>query len=119
MTDRSPLHGHHHGGEPPTLHRIAATWLWRAVALCGAVTVLAVLLLWPSLGDGFDDPLLLDADTISATVVTADEVTCSYDATATCRLIGFEMHDGPDAGEFGAMEHGAVSSLSVGDGIER
>ncbi len=118
MTDRTPLHTHHHGEEPPALHRVAATWLWRAVALCGAVTVLAVLLLWPSGDDGFDDPLLLDADTISATVVTADDVACSYDATATCRLIGFEMHDGPYAGEFGTMEHGAVSSLSAGDGIE-
>ena len=100
------------------MHRLAATWLWRAVALCGAVTVLAVVLLWPS-GDGrFDDPLLLDADTISATVLTAGDVPCSYDATATCRLIGFEMHDGPSAGEFGTMEHAAASSLSVGDGIE-
>ena len=118
MTDRPPFHTHHHGAEPPTLHGVAARWLWRAVGLCGALTALAVLLLWPTGDGGFDDPLLLDADPISATVVVAEDVACSYDATATCRLVGFEMHDGADAGAFATMELGAVSSMSVGDDIE-
>lgn len=82
------------------------------------MTLIAVMLLWPSGSDGFDDPLLFDTDTISATVVAAGDVTCSYDATSMCRLVGFEMHDGPYAGEFGTMEHGAVSSVAAGDGIE-
>jgi uncharacterized membrane protein len=86
--------------------------------VCGVITVIAALLLWPSGSDGFDDPLLLDTDTISATVVTADDVACSYDASATCRLVGFEMHDGPYAGESGTMEHDVASTLSAGDGIE-
>ncbi len=111
-------HSHQHGAEPPTLHRLAATWLWRAVAVCGVLTVVAVLLLWPSGGDGFEDPLLLDAEVSSATVATVTEVDCSFDPDTSCRLVGFELHDGPYAGEFGAMEQGADSPLSVGDDIE-
>jgi uncharacterized membrane protein len=92
--------------------------LWRVVAVCGVVTVVAVVWLWPGGSEGFEDPLLLDAEVSDATVVTINDVTCSFDAEATCKVVGFELHDGPYAGEFGAMEQGVETNLSVGDGIK-
>lgn len=85
--------------------------------MCGAITLLAVLLLWPGGDDGFEDPLLLDAEVSAATVVTSNAIGCSYDTSVPCRLVGFELHDGPYAGEFGVMEQGVESFLKVGDGI--
>ena len=109
-------HGHDHG-EPPALHRLASIALWPAVAVVGVLTLVALTLIWPS-GDGnFEDPLLLDADPISATVVSDQLVPCYYDGGQDCRLIGFEMDDGPYAGEFGTIEQGATSPLDVGDGV--
>jgi uncharacterized membrane protein len=109
-------HGHDHA-EPPALHRLASIALWPAVAVVGVLTLVALTLIWPS-GDGnFEDPLLLDADPISATVVSDQLVPCYYDAGQDCRLIGFEMDDGPYAGEFGTIEQGATSPLDVGDGV--
>ena len=85
-------HGHSHGhdhGDPPALRRIASIALWPAVAVVGVLTLVALTLIWP-LGDGnFEDPLLLDADPISATVVSDQLVPCYYDAGQDCRLIGF------------------------------
>lgn len=98
--------------------RSTATWLWRAVAVCGALTVIATAVSWPGDDDGFEDPPLLDADVSHATVVTAEDEPCTYDSASPCKLVGFEPSDGPYAGEFGAFEQGTESFLSVGDGIE-
>ncbi len=113
-------HGHSHGHEdadPPALHRIASIALWPAVAVVGVLTLVALTLIWPSGDSNFEDPLLLDADPISATVVSDQLVPCYYDASQDCRLIGFEMLDGPFEGEFGTIEQGAASPLDVGDGV--
>jgi uncharacterized membrane protein len=109
-------HGHHHGEPPPAAHRLARA-LWVAVAVSGLVTVLALLLMWPGRSTEFDDPMLLDADPWPAKVISAELVDCSYDPSAQCRLIGFEVHGGPNEGEFGAMEHGRESTLEPGDRI--
>ena len=109
-------HGHDHA-DPPALHRIASIALWPAVAVVGVLTLVALALIWPSGNTGFEDPLLLDADPISATVVSNESVPCYYDAGQDCRLIGFEMLDGPYEGEFGTIEQGQATPLGIGDGV--
>lgn len=111
-------HQHDHGGTPPGLRPGLARWLWGAVAVCGVLTLIFLVLLWPGDRGGGEDPLVLDSDVIAARVVVADDVECSFDASATCRFIAFEMDDGPYAGDIGAMEMATAASISVGDGIQ-
>jgi uncharacterized membrane protein len=111
------LGGHHHGSAP-ALHPLAGRVLWPLTAICAAVTVLAVLVMWPDGSGGFEDPLLLSGDPVTAEVVTVDVINCTYDPSQSCKLIGFEMTNGPYEGEFGAMEHGATSIIGRGDTIK-
>jgi uncharacterized membrane protein len=62
--------------------------------------------------------MLLDAEPLSATVTVADVVPCSYDPTADCRLIGFELDGTPNGERWGSMEHSLDSALRVGDDIK-
>ena len=124
MTDRTSVepgapgaHSHHHD-VPPSVHPLAARYLWSAIAACAAITLLAVVLLWPGGNDDSSDPLLLDADTISATVVAVDARPCSYSPLDRCRQTEFEMHDGPFAGQLGSIEEPNLDGfLSEGDDI--
>jgi len=91
--------------------------LWIAVIACGVITVVGLLVLWPSGDDPSGGDLGLGVDPIAAQVITVDVVPCSYDALLGCRLVGFELTSGDDEGELGAMELGLDSRLSEGDGI--
>jgi uncharacterized membrane protein len=113
----SHAHDHAHDGATPSLHRLASRFLWPAVAACGVITLVAVVLLWPGDDAGITDPLVLDADPIAAEVVSKDIVRCAYASTERCRLVVFEMRDGPYTGELGDFEHPLATPLSVGDGI--
>jgi uncharacterized membrane protein len=97
---------------------LAVKALWPATAVCLALTVLALVALWPGGGPSFADPLLLSGDPVTAEVTSADTVGCSYDAAAECKLINFEMTNGPYNGEAGSMEHGTTSSIERGDTIK-
>jgi uncharacterized membrane protein len=108
-------HGHRHVGAPRIRPSIVRA-LWVAVAGCAVLTIAGLIALWPGDRGGVEDPLLLDADPIDAEVITVTAVTCSYGADE-CELVGFDMDDGPYAGETGAMELADGSGLSVGDGI--
>lgn len=111
------LHGHSHG-EPPSVHPSAGRLLWSAVGLFGVLTLVALVVLWPSGDDGSTDPLLLDADTISATVVAVEQRPCSYSPLDRCRWVDFEMHDGPFVGEIGSIEEVTADGfLNEGDDI--
>ncbi len=117
-THRSHTHGHAHGHAPaPPLHPRAGRLLWPATAGCAVITLIALIFLWPGTSDGFNDPFLLDADPITAEVGDVERVDCSYDANLSCRLIRFEMTDGPYADQSGAMEHGSSSTVEDGDTI--
>jgi uncharacterized membrane protein len=110
-------HGHQHD-PPPSVHPAAGRYLWTAVAVFGILTLLALLVFWPGSDDQTTDPLLLDADTISATVTEIEERICSYSDVDRCRWVVFEMHDGPFADELGAIEEVTLSGfLEEGDDI--
>jgi uncharacterized membrane protein len=110
-------HGHLHD-LPPSVHPAAGRYLWTAVAVFGVLTLLALLVLWPGGDDQTTDPLLLDADTISASVTEVEERICSYSLVDRCRWVVFEMEDGPFADETGAIEEVTLSGfLEEGDDI--
>lgn len=113
-----PAHSHSHSHSPPAIRPGAPRALWTTVAVFAAVTLVAALVLWPRGGDGGSDPLLLDTDTIGATVTSVVARPCSYDAGATCRLVTFDQHDGPFVGLPGTIEEAtADGALAVGDDI--
>ena len=91
--------------------------LWIAVVVCGVLTVVGLVVFWPSGDDPAGTDLGLGADPIAAQVITVEDVPCSYDPLLGCRLVGFELTSGVDDGEIGAMELGLDSRVSTGDGI--
>jgi uncharacterized membrane protein len=112
-------HGHSHSHDLPDIE-VDPQWakaLWPTVIGCAVLTVLAAVLLWPGGADNFDDPLLLDADPIDATVVAVELVGCSFSPVDQCALTGFELTSGTYDGEFGAIEEAAPGSLEVGEKI--
>lgn len=78
------------------------------------LTLLLVVLLWPS-GGGVDDPLLLDADPADAEVIGVDLAACSYDPLERCAEIRFELSDA--FGDVGAIEEPLPARFDVGDRI--
>ena len=67
------------------------------------MTLLAVLVLWPNGDSDTSDPLLLDADTVGATVTGIDERPCSYSPIDQCRWVVFEVDDAPFTGRIEAL----------------
>lgn len=112
-------HSHSHSHDVPDIE-VDPRWakaLWPTVIGCAVLTLLAVVLMWPGGSDNFDDPLLLDADPIDATVVAVELVGCSFSPADQCALTGFELTSGIYDGEFGAIEEAAPGSLEVGEKI--
>lgn len=112
------VHGHSHV-DPPSVHPLAGRYLWSVVASCGFVTLIAVAVLWPGNdNDRSNDPLLLDADTISAHVVDVELRPCSYSLLDQCRFVQFEMSNGPFADQIGTIEEPTLDGfLAEGDDI--
>lgn len=109
---------HAHGQPPPGVRPGASHALWTTVGLFGAITVIATLVLWPGSDAGTSDPLLLDVETISATVTAVVEQPCSYDASSTCRVVTFDQRDGPFVDLPGTIEDtGSNDLIETGDGI--
>ncbi len=117
-TRGGPIHAHAHP-DPPLVHPLAGRYLWSVVAGCAVVTLLAVALLWPGgSNDESSDPLLLEADPISAHVVAIELRSCSYSLLDTCRFVQFEMSNGPFADQVGSFEESTLDGfLAEGDDI--
>jgi uncharacterized membrane protein len=111
-------HVHSHAAEPLDVPERVRRAVWITVAVCGVLTVVGLVALWPGSGVTSDDPLGLDTDPIAAEVVVVDDVPCSYDPLLACELIGFELTEGPDRGTVAAIELEAGSGIEDGDGIE-
>lgn len=115
-------HGHAHGpmidlDDPLVGSRRVKVVLWAAVALSAVLVVVGLVALWPADRSTGLDPLGLDAEPLKADVVTSQLTPCSYDPVLVCRMIGFELREGPDAGQIRAIELDAGSPLRSGDGI--
>ena len=91
--------------------------LWTAVVICAVMTIVGVVMMWPGSRTSGADPLGLDADPLDARVVSSTVVPCSYDPLLECRLVGFEVFDGPEAGQLRAIELDASNRIAAGDDI--
>jgi uncharacterized membrane protein len=89
------------------------------VVACAVATLLAVIVMWPGSGPNESgDPLLLDADPISAHVVAVEPRACSYSLLDQCRYVEFEMSNGPYVGELASIEESTLDGfLAEGDDI--
>ena len=120
------MNGHPHGHTHTHTHThgdvaVDPRWaraLWPTVLALGALTLLAVVVLWPGDGSGaLEDPLLLDADPVEAEVVAVDLAACSFSPADRCAVATFELSGGFVDGELGAIEETAPGTLDVGDRI--
>lgn len=109
-------HGHAHLQDPAVdPQHVRAVWI--VAAVCGAITLVLAIVLWPSGGDVGDDPLLLDADPVDAEVVGVDLAACSYDLLERCTQVRFELTSGAGQGDVGVIEEPAPGRFDVGDRI--
>jgi hypothetical protein len=68
----APVHAHSHShAEPPPTDPSLVQALWTAVAVCALATVIALIALWPGGSTEYEDPMLLDAEPLAATVTGA------------------------------------------------
>jgi len=110
---------HSHGGVSSGVDDATARRVWLAVAVCGAITLIGLVLGWP---DGSDrqsavDPAVLTGDPIEAVVLDADVEPCSFDATVECREYRLVITSGADDGINFTWEQGLESPLRAGDRI--
>lgn len=114
-----PGHRHGHGDGAATLSpgRRITRALWAAVLASGALTVAALVLMWPGGSTGFEDPMLLDADPVDAQVVQVDLAPCTTALAERCRIATFELSGDLD-GDVGTIEESLAGELDAGDEIK-
>jgi uncharacterized membrane protein len=116
-------HGHgSHGHAPAGLVAAPIERILRFVVIaCGVLTVIGLVLLWPSGDRTSRDPALLDADPIAARVQSTSVQPCSYDATIECSLATLSITEGDTAGEVFTFEEPtsvAGKRLAAGDDVQ-
>ena len=101
------------------------------VAVCAVATVLGLIALWPSEEDletavSNADEMGLVTDRLSAVVTDVTDQRCSYstpERPQLCRVISFELTEGPDEGdvlslpEFNLLQDRVTDRVEVGDKI--
>jgi uncharacterized membrane protein len=121
--DPTDRHRHHadsdHHARSPTIDDVTAQRVWIAVAVCAAITMIGLVVLWPEGSDRASsrDPAALTADPIKAVVLDADVKRCSYDRTLDCRQYRLMITAGDDDGTHFRWEQGLESPLRDGDRI--
>jgi len=116
-SSHSHAHGHGAGAtvSPPIERALRAT-----VIACALLTVLGLVLLWPSGDRSSLDPSMLDADPIGARVQQVAVQPCSYDDTVECSVATLSITEGTTAGEvftFEEITSGAGKRLTAGDDV--
>lgn len=91
--------------------------MWIAVGCCAAVVLLGLVLLWPGGEDGIVDPLGLDSDPTSATVLAVEEVPCDFDPLLACKVVEMRITSGEFDGETRTFEQAVNSTIESGDAI--
>lgn len=117
-------HSHSHGadGHAAELGLVPAVErsLKVAVLVCAALTLVGLVLLWPSGDRSSLDPAVLGADPVEARVQSTVEQPCSYDALLPCVLVTIGVTSGDTSGEVFTIEQslgGAGRPLTAGDDI--
>jgi uncharacterized membrane protein len=100
----------------PTVERALTV----AVVELGLLSLLGLIVLWPSGDSNASDPALLAADPVDATVQRTEAQPCSYDTTAECVMVTISVTSGRTAGEVFTLEQSTGSGgrpLAAGDDI--
>jgi len=140
MTGHTHTHGHSHGHSHG--HGSVGDWQqWRhdrtlqavtvAILLAAVVTIVGVIMLWPS-SDGRQDvqsnadAIGLNSERLEAKVAEVTEQNCTYatpDNPQDCQLVITELTNGPNAGDLVGLPEinlafdTAAPDLSVGDKV--
>ncbi len=91
------------------------------VVACGVLTLIGLVLLWPSGDREARDPAMLDADPIAARVLTVSIQPCSYDEALECAVAQLSITEGSSSGEVFTFEEpttGAGKRLAAGDDVQ-
>lgn len=91
--------------------------MWAAVAVCGVMILLGLVLLWPSDGDDGVDPSGLGQDPVAARAVAVESGPCAFDPLLVCKTVEVVPSEGRYDGETLLMEQPGSSSISTGDSI--
>lgn len=113
-------HGHGHG-HATTVEAPVERVLRIVVAVCGLLTVVGLVALWPGGDDRVTDPAMLDADPVAARVQTVELLPCSYDPLLECALATLGITEGERSGEVFTFEEpsgGAGKRLTAGDDVQ-
>ncbi len=112
---------HSHGPSDTAVAPRVERTLRAVVVACGVLTLIGLVLLWPSGDRDGRDPAMLDADPIAARVQTASIAPCSYDETIECSVAQLSITEGTTAGEVFTFEEptsGAGKRLAAGDDVQ-
>ncbi len=109
-------HGHGHFDDS-AVAALVRRRMWGAVAFCGVLVLIGLIVLWPSGGEDRLDPAGLASDPLAASVTSADIVPCSFDPSLDCKLVELVPSEGEYQGQRLPMEQAVTSTIEGGDKI--
>ena len=93
--------------ESPIADPAVARVLWSVIGVLVGLTVIAMIVMWPS-NDRFDnDTSVIASHTVHAHVLTAEFTGCSFDPASPCRVVTASVTEGERAGEVFTIEQDA------------
>ena len=114
--------GHSHDHEFEVSERVRR-FVWTSIVVCGVITLVGLVALWPGSRDGLIDPAMLGTTTADAEVVFTDYGPCTGTVEADrvyCEFATLEITSGDTAGDTPVLETSLDASganLEPGDRI--
>jgi len=114
--------GHSHDHEFEVSEKVRR-FVWSAIGVCGVITLVGLVALWPGGRDGLIDPAMLGTTTAEAEVVFTDYGPCTGTVEADrvyCEFATLEITSGDTAGDTSVLETSLDASganLESGDRI--
>ena len=114
--------GHSHDNEFEVSERVRR-FVWMSIVVCGVITLVGLVALWPGSRDGLIDPAMLGTTTADAEVVFTDYGPCTGTVEADrvyCEFATLEITSGDTAGDTPVLETSLDASganLESGDRI--
>jgi uncharacterized membrane protein len=114
--------GHSHDHEFEVSEKVRR-FVWSAIGVCGVITLVGLVALWPGGRDGLIDPAMLGTTTAEAEVVFTDYGPCTGTVEADrvyCEFATLEITSGDTAGDTPVLETSLDASganLESGDRI--
>ena len=91
--------------------------MWVAVAVCGVVCAIGLIVLWPGGQDDAVDPAGLDLDPVAASVTSVEVVPCAFDPLLGCKSVEVVPSEGEFSGTRLLMDQPLDSPIGSGDEI--